>query len=139
MIRYNPDPHAKRYAYVPKEAVTAIFPPGQECDAALRELTDSGFANDNLDVYKGSEGADKLDMEGLHHGFWVRMMRRLEDMFTDDAYLFHKTDHALREGSTLVAVPTHGKEVERRQALDILKKNGGTDPVYWGKWVTETF
>src|SRR6187200_2064803 len=135
MVRVNPDSHARKYAAVPKGAVTAFFAPGQDHEVALRALEDAGFGEDRIDVFAGEQGAETLDMEGRHHGGWIRFVRSLEDMFTDDAYLYHRTDELLRSGSTMIAVFTHGDRRERKLAVEILRDNGGTEPVYWGKWV----
>lgn len=139
MVRLNPDPHAKKYAYVPKGAVTAFFPAGHDCEAALQALADAGFGDDRIDVFTGEEGAEKLDVDGRHHGLWVRFVRGVEDAVTDDAYLAHRTDKVLRAGGTVVAVYMHGTRKERDQVIEILRNNGGNEPIYYGKWVTETF
>jgi hypothetical protein len=139
MIRVNPDPHTKKYAYVPRGAVTACFPAGHDYEPALRALEEAGFDKERIDVFTGEQGADILDMEGRHHGFWVRFMRALEDNLTDDAYLFHDTDKVLREGGAVIAVFTHEKREERDRIVEIFRQNGGIEPVYWGRWVTETF
>jgi hypothetical protein len=67
----------------------------------------------------------------------VRFVRSLEDMFTDEAPLFHRADETMRTGGSVVAVFTGGMEEERRQASEILKSHGGIDTVYWGRWATE--
>jgi hypothetical protein len=139
MVRLNPDPHAKKYAYVPKGSVTAFFPAGQDFEPALQALEDAGFGEDRIDVFTGEEGAEKLDVDGRHHSMWVRFVRSVEDNVTDDAYLVHRMDSFLRSGGAIVAVYVHGKRKERDQVIEILKNNGGTEPVYYGKWVTETF
>jgi hypothetical protein len=139
MVRVNPDERTRRYASVPKGAVTAFFAPGQDFEAALTALNEAGFGQDQIDVFTGEEGAESLDMEGRHHGRFVRLLRLLEDKLTDDAYLYHRTDELLRAGSTLIAVFSHGKRSDRERAIEILRESGGTEPVYWGKWITETF
>ena len=139
MVRLNPDPHAKKYAYVPKGSVTAFFSSGKDYEPALQALADAGFGEDRIDVFTGEEGAEKLDVDGRHHGMWVRFMRSVEDNVTDDAYLAHRTDNVLRSGGTVIAVYMHGNRKERDQVIEILKTAGGTEPVSYGKWVTETF
>jgi hypothetical protein len=139
MVRLNPDPHMRKYAYVPKGAITAFFGPGEDFDPAIRALADAGFGEDRIDVFTGEAGAEKLDIEGRRHGLWVRFVRSVEDTFTDDAYLSHRTDEVLHAGGTVIAVFTHGKQKEREQVVDILRNHGGAEPVYWGRWVTQTY
>lgn len=139
MVRLNPEPKVRHYHTVPKGAVTACFAPGQDYQRAIDALNEAGFAEDRIDVFAGELGAESLDMEGRHHNRVLRFFLAIEHALTDDAYLYHKTDSFLREGGTMVAVFTHGDREERAMAVEVLKKNGGIDPVYWGKWVTETF
>ena len=137
MIRLNPDPRTGGYAYMPIRSVTARFPAGSDVQAALRALSLAGFRDDQIDVFTGVIGADQLDSEGRLHGVWVRFVRGLQDIFTDDADLFHRADETMRGGGSVVAVFTEGQEEERRRASEILKSHGGLDTVYWGGWVTE--
>jgi hypothetical protein len=137
MIRLNPDPRTGGYAYMPIRSVTSRFPAGGQVQGALQALTQAGFRDDQIDVFSGKIGADQLDTEGRLHGVWVRFVRALEDLFTDEAQLFHRADETMRAGGSVVAVFTAGREEERRRAADILKAHGGLDTVYWGGWVTE--
>jgi hypothetical protein len=137
MIRLNPDPQTGGYAYMPIRSVTSRFPPGRDARGAVEALTIAGFRDDQIDVFSGEAGADQLDTQGHSHGVWVRFVRALEDLFTDEAHLFRRADETMRSGGSVVAVFTAGREEERRRAAEILKAHGGTDTVYWGGWVTE--
>jgi hypothetical protein len=68
---------------------------------------------------------------------WVRFVRSLQDVFTEEAKLFHRADETMRAGGSVVAVFIAGREDERRRASEILKAHGGIDTVYWGGLVTE--
>ena len=137
MIRLNPDPRTGGYAYMPIRSVTSRFPAGRDVQGALQALTRAGFRDDQIEVFTGEIGADQLDAEGRLHGVWVRFVRNLQDIFRDEAQLFHNADETLRAGGSLVAVFTAGREEERRRASEILKSHGGIDTIYWGGWVTE--
>jgi hypothetical protein len=137
MIRLNPNPRTGGYAYMPVRSETSRFPAGSDAQGAVQALTGAGFRDDQIDVFSGESGADQLDTEGRLHGVWVRFVRALEDLFTDEAQLFRRADETMRSGGSVVAVFTAGREEERRRASEILKSHGGTDTVYWGGWVTE--
>ena len=137
MIRLNPDPRTGGYAYMPVRSVTSRLPAGRDARGAVEALTRAGFRDDQIDVFTGQPGADQLDARGQSHGVWVRFVRALEDLFTDEAELFRRADETLRAGGSVVAVFTAGREEERRRAAEVLNAHGGTDTVYWGGWVTE--
>jgi hypothetical protein len=137
MIRLNPDPRTGGSAYMPVRSVTSRFPPGSDVDGAVQALTRAGFRDDQIHVFSGKLGADQMDTGGRLHGVWVRFVRALEDIFTDEAQLFHRADETMRAGGSVVAVFTAGREPERRRAAEILRSHGGLDTVYWGGWVTE--
>jgi hypothetical protein len=137
MIRLNPDPTTGGYAYMPIRSVTSRFSAGADVQGTLRALTQAGFRDDQIDIFTGASGADQLDTKGRLHGVWVRFVRALEDMFTDEAQLFHRADETMRSGGSVVSVFTAGQKQERQRASEILKSHGGLDTVYWGGWVTE--
>jgi hypothetical protein len=137
MVRFNPNPDTGGFAYMPIRSVTSRFPAGHDVIGAVQELTRAGFAFDQIDVFSGHHGANQLDTQGLLHGVWIRFVRSLEDIFTDESKLFHRANETMRAGGSVVAVFTAGEEAERRRASDILTGRGGLDTVYWGRWVTE--
>jgi hypothetical protein len=137
MIRLNPDPRTGGYAYMPVRSVTSRFSAGGDAQGAAQALTRAGFRDDQIHVFSGNLGADQMDTGGRSHGLWVRFVRALEDIFTDEAALFHRADETMTSRGSVVTVFTAGREAERRRAADILKARGGLDTVYWGGWVTE--
>jgi hypothetical protein len=137
MILLNPDPKTGGYAYMPIRSVTSRFPAGIDVQGAIKALTKAGVRDDQINVFTGKIGADQLDTIGKVHGVWVRFVRALEDVFTDEAKLFYRADETMRSGGSVLTVFTAGREEERRKASEILKSHGGLDTVYWGGWVTE--
>jgi hypothetical protein len=137
MIRLNPDPQTGGYAYMPIRSLTSRFPAHVDAQEAVHALIQAGVSDEQIDIFSGKLGADQLDTEGRLHGLWVRFVRALEDMFTDEAPLFHRADDTMRSGGSVVTVFTAGRPEERKRASEILKSHGGLDTVYWGGWVTE--
>ncbi len=138
MIKLNRDPHSGGYAYLPLKGVTGFFGPGVEVLTLVKELDAAGYAGDRIEIFHGSKGAEELDLEGKRHGLWVRFMRGLEELFSDEIILFHRADEILRSGGSVVAVFPHGHESEWRQVGEILKRHGASDVTHWGKWIVES-
>ncbi|HEX3150074.1 MAG TPA: hypothetical protein VHR66_18500 [Gemmataceae bacterium] len=137
MVRVNPDPHADGYEFFPTHAVTGFFSPGQETASVLSGLSKAGFDGERVDVFSGDEGAERLDPEGRHHGWWVRFRRTLEGKFADDADVFHRAEETLRTGGTVIEAFTHGDKNKRVRATEILKSSGAHDVIYWGRLINE--
>jgi hypothetical protein len=137
MIRINPDPHAYGYQYEPTRAVTAIFPAARDAACVLRALADAGLDRGRVDVFSGSEGADRLDPEGKHHGPWVRLRRFVTGQFDEGREVLHKAEATLRAGGTVVEVFTDGEPARKERAADVLKSAGGADVMYWGRLMAE--
>jgi hypothetical protein len=123
--------------YVPTRAVTANFPAGRSVEDTLRALAEAGFDRERIDVFTGEQGARQLDPDGHCHGWWVRFRRSLEEMFADDADVFHRADQTLRSGGTVLEVFTRGDKAKKARAAEILKAAGGQDVIYWGPLLTE--
>jgi hypothetical protein len=138
MIKLNRDPHTGGYVYFPLNGVTGFFVPGVEVLPVVKELNDAGFAQDRIEVFKGPQGAEELDIEGKNHGLLVRFMRGLEELFSDEISVFHRANKVLQSGGSVVAVYPHGHETEWRKVGEILKRHGATDVTHWGKWIIET-
>jgi hypothetical protein len=139
MIRINPDPHSGGYVYFPTHAVTAFFPPGEDIRPVLKELSAAGFPDDVIEAFTGSEGLEKLDPEGRHHGWWVRFKRAINDMFFEDDQEFWRAEQILKAGGSVVAVFTFKDREKKERAAGILKAHHGQDVMYWGPILREYF
>jgi hypothetical protein len=130
MIRINPDPHAHGYQYDPTRAVTAIFPSTRDTAGVLRVLTEAGLDRGRVDVFSGTEGADRLDPEGKRHGPWVRVRRFLTGQFDEGREVLHEAEKTLRSGGAVVEVFTDGEPADKERLADVLKAAGGTHVMY---------
>jgi hypothetical protein len=133
----NPDPHEKGYRFTPLHRVTAIF---ESCDAvrgALKSLHDSGFTAEEIEVFIGEVGAEKLDLSGERHGAMVHVLRVLETFVADETELHQQVDQALRRGCTAINVFTADDEEKKQRAAEILKAYNASEVCYWGQWGNE--
>jgi hypothetical protein len=133
----NSDPHEKGYRFTPIHRVTAIFESCHPIQAALKSLHDSGFATEDIEVFVGEVGAEKLDLSGEHHGAMVHALRVLETFVADETELHQQVDQALRRGCTAINVFTGDDEEKKKRAAEILKAYNASEICYWGQWGNE--
>jgi hypothetical protein len=137
MAQVNPDPHQAGYVFEPTGAVTAFFPAGQNPGQAVGELSEAGFAQQQVEVFSGPRGASQLDLTGEKHGAWVEFQRRLEGGTADEAEFLQRADQLLRNGGFVVAAFTNGDENKKELAARILRAHKGYDIIYWGEWTID--
>ena len=133
----NLDPHEKGYRFTPLHHVTAIFESRDPVRAVLKSLNDAGFTAEEIEVFVGAAGAEKLDLSGEHHGVMVHALRALETFVADETELHQQVDQALRRGCTAVNVFTADDEEKKQRAAEILKAFNASDVCYWGRWGNE--
>lgn len=137
MVTLNPDPHAQGYRFSPHRYVTAIFETRDELIPVIEDLTRNGFDDDQIEVFVGDEGAHKLDVTGKNHGIVVRLLRNMEEFFTDETDHLARTDETIRQGGFAVEVFTGGDLEKKADAARILKAHDALEVFYWGRWVIE--
>jgi hypothetical protein len=117
--------------------VTAFFPPGQDPQLALRELSDAGFSPDRIDVFTGEQGASQLDLSGEQHGARMKLRRGLEQMFGDEADVYERAEEVLRSGGWVVTAFTDDDATKKEHAARVFKAHHGQEVLYWGEWALE--
>jgi hypothetical protein len=137
MVTVNPDPHAKGYRFSPHRYVTAVFRSREELGAVIEDLNDASFEDEEIEVFVGDEGVEKLDVAGKKHGVVVRLLRNLEEFFTDATDHLERTDDALRHGGCAVDVFTAGDPEKKARAARIMKTHHAHEVFYWGRWIIE--
>jgi hypothetical protein len=137
MSQINPDPHAEGYKYWPTGAVIGFFPPGTDAQVIQRELTSAGFGPDQVQIFEGEAGADRLDLKGERHGDWVRFRRELQRTFADEISVLDRGEGVLRSGGAVVAAFAGGDADRKAEAAGVMKSYGGLEVGYWGEWVLE--
>jgi hypothetical protein len=137
MVTINPDPHVKGYRYSPHRHVTAIFESRNALRPLLKDLQGAGFEKNQVEVFVGDEGVEKLDVTGKNKSILVRFLRDMEEFFTDETDHLMRTDRALRRGGFAIEVFTSGNAEKKAESARILKANGAREVYYWGRWVVE--
>src|SRR2546423_6360988 len=132
----NPDPHAEGFQLQPTNHVTAIIDQLEDVLSAIRDFTQAGFSENDLSVFIGRDGLEKLDLHGKNHGILGRIVRAA-DSLTSNQEANQEAEAALRSGSAYIAVLTDGREEQKTTAERILKAHHATNVRYYGQWTVE--
>jgi hypothetical protein len=137
MARVNPDPYKEGYVFTHANRVTAFFDSMDQARRAEEALREAGVAEQAVDLFVGEEGVRNFDATGERHGWLRRLYHRLERFLGDEFDLEEHADRELRQGHVLLAALTGGEEGSKRQVGQVLRRHGGHEVYYWGRWTTE--
>jgi len=139
MCRINPDPYAGGHLFALVNRVTGLLDGDDKVKALVQALEADGFATDDIDIFKGEQGAHCLDLPGREHGIAVRLVRTLESAMGNEGETNQRIDVALRQGASLLSVKVKSgrKSDERVRALKVLCALQAHEIHYWGPWSFE--
>jgi len=137
MVSINPDPHASGYKFSPTYHVTAIFDNVNSLPAVLEDLREAGIEEEDVEVYVGDEGAQRLDNRGKRHGVIVRALHDLVMLLSDETAIQAKFVKAIQAGGHVVSIDTDGDAAKKSIAMATLATSGGKDVSYWGAMAVE--
>lgn len=120
----------------PDNSVIGIVDKYPDARATLKDLTDAGFAEDEIGILCGKIGAEEVDAEGTEHGVLGKIARVIREFGDVDNPQKERHEHELREGHFMIAVRAE-EENKRNQALNILKSHGGHFINFYSPWVIE--
>lgn len=114
----------------PREDTVVAFLDGpDQAEAAMEELLELGFDHDRIAVLCGPKGAERLDVDGRHHGLRGRIYRLIEWMSDEKGILFRARDH-LEEGGLVISVPAD--DDRKAAAARVLGAHGGHGMAHFG-------
>ena len=119
----------------PIHNVVGVFDDAGAAEAALKELRESGFPENEITAYCGTEGSEKLDFGGTHHGKLPALLRALQHYGPDRMYL-ERHAAILRDGHCLVMAHVSDKRHKAR-AADIMHHHTKGHVTYFGTWVIQ--
>ena len=105
----------------PRGSVVGILTDDVTFEDARQRLEQAGFGADRCDVLHGDEGLARVDVGGEAHGKTGAMMRRLQDVLSDDAEHVRRYEEHLRAGHYVVGVVVRDDEAAKRRAADALR------------------
>jgi hypothetical protein len=112
------------------DSVVAFLDDPDQLEAAVAELVEQGFERDRIWVLGGTEGVERLDVDGRHHGLRGRVYRLVEWMGDEKGILFRARDH-LASGGLLLSVPAN--EDEKASAARVLGAHGAHGMAHFGR------
>ena len=112
------------------DSVVAFLDQPDQAEAAVEELIGQGFDPDQIYVLCGAKGAERLDVNGRHHGLRGRIYRLIEWMSDEKGILFRARDH-LAAGGLVMSVPAD--EEQKASAARILGGHGGHGMAHFGQ------
>jgi hypothetical protein len=120
----------------PDNSLIGIIDKYVDARAALKDLRDAGFGEDETGILCGAEGAKEVDADGSEHGVIGKIAHVVREF--GDVDNAHKEVHekALRSGHFLIAVRAKEEE-ERKRALNILNLNNAHFINFYSPWVIE--
>jgi uncharacterized protein (TIGR02246 family) len=106
--------------------------------AAINALLQAGFAEHDIDILHGEAGAQRLDPEGVEHGFLARFQRTLIRTAGPAEEYTHLMRHVEDVDAGRFVIMVLAKQRERRTlAADILNAHGADFVGFYGRWSFE--
>ena len=124
-----------KFLTYPANKVIGILNTRDDLHAAVTELNNNGFEEEQVQVLCGETGAERLDTTGERHGFLARLYRFVEKLGVESKHLSEYKSELL-DGRFLVAIDVRDED-ERARVVGILKAHGGHRINFYGKWTIE--
>ncbi|HET9457512.1 MAG TPA: hypothetical protein VFO78_09235 [Candidatus Limnocylindrales bacterium] len=110
-----------------------------EALTATREaLAAEGIVPEAIEVFSGPEAAAAFDASGGRHGPLARLLRAVQFTLMDQMPDFAYYEAAAREDRFVLSIRPRG-EAQMRQAVEVLRRNGGHFINHFGLFTTEEF
>lgn len=133
MSKLSKDVNEGKFIFNPRNNLFGIIDDQVKAEQAIKALVSSGFAEDEITVFIGEQGAHQIDADGSEHGRLTRIIRWRQSTTParQDAERYEK---AVYEGKYVIAVETNNLDT-REIARKILKTHGGHFINFYGRWV----
>lgn len=124
-----------RFIFYPVNHLFGIIDDTYLAETALQALAEAGFGGEEIMVFTGEQGAERIDAEGTEHGLFARLVRRVQHMTPehDQAVVYQE---AAKSGKSVVAIRADSNE-EKERALGILRTNGAHFINFYGPLASE--
>ena len=122
----------------PTNRVVGTVADARTARAAIDALLQAGFHREELDILHGEAGAQRLDPEGVEHGFFAQFQRTLIRTAGPAEEHIHLMRHVddVRAGRFVIMVLARQRE-KRMVAADILSDHGAEFVGFYGRWAWE--
>jgi len=122
----------------PTNRVVGTVADATAAHAAIDALLQAGFAREDIDLLHGGAGAQRLDPEGIDHGFLAQFQRTLIRTGGHNEEYRHLMRHAedVTAGRFVLMVLARRRE-QRTIAADVLNTHGAEFVGFYGRWAWE--
>jgi uncharacterized protein (TIGR02246 family) len=122
----------------PTNRVVGTVADATHARAAINALLQAGFGEHDIDILHGEAGAQRLDPEGVEHGFLARFQRTLIRTAGPAEEYTHLMRHVEDVNAGRFVIMVLAKQRERRTlAADILNAHGAEFVAFYGRWSWE--
>lgn len=101
-------------------------------------LAAEGVDPEAIEIFSGPDGAAAFDASGGRHGPLARLLRTVQFTLMDQMPDFAYYEAAARDGRFVLSIHPRG-EAQMRQAVEVLRDNGGHFINHFGLFTTEEF
>jgi uncharacterized protein (TIGR02246 family) len=122
----------------PTNRVVGTVADAKAARATIDALLQAGFAREDIDILHGEAGAQRLDPDGIEHGFLAQFQRTLIRTGGQNEEYKHLMRHAedLSSGRFVLMVLARRRD-QRTLAADILNAHGAEFVGFYGRWAWE--
>jgi hypothetical protein len=122
----------------PVGRVVAVFDRDIDAGRAIEDLSALGIEAGGIERFSGADDADRFDATGQRHGPVARVLRTVQFGLMDQLPAMAWYEAGLREGKSVVAVPTRNRSMTL-DVVEALKASGGHFINHFGRAATEEF
>lgn len=119
----------------PYDSVVGVLDDHDDVNEAVQDLSNAGFADDDIFVLAGERGVERIDAKGERHGLLGRIFRKI-DTLGDEHDETEVHVNALREGHFVVGAHV-ADDGAKAQALEVFQRHDGHHVSYYSRWTTE--
>jgi hypothetical protein len=132
-MKYSTPEEARAFLTYPTNKLIGVIADAPHAKAALEALNGAEFAEDQVDLLRGPEGARRLDVSGKEHGVLARLCRFIEGFGDMECPHLKRYEQELLAGHCVVTVEARAHEC-REQARQIMKTHDGCFVNFYGCW-----
>jgi hypothetical protein len=135
-MKYSTPGEAGEFLPYPTNQLIGIIADAPYATAMIEALHVAGFAEDQVALLCGPEGARRLDVSGTAHGVLARLYRFIEGLGDMEHPHLTRYEQELLAGHCVIAVEARDHE-RREQARQIMQTHGGYFMNFYGRWHVE--
>lgn len=115
---------------IPDNHVVAVISGTAASEEVQQDLEREGFGQAVL--FRGDEVAERVDPKGEHSGPFTKIIRAIQDHFSEQTNYLTQYQEEARSGNVVIAVPVDDRD-QAEAVRTIVERNGARNVRYFGK------